>query len=133
MKSRIEESSNFDTIICNNPIELLKAIKLNMYHPTRAKYEFVSATKVMLRLLSLEQEDGESLLDYTKRFKQAKDILKSTIGDEFLDQFMERTTYISKTDTTKKQEMKKQASKIGRPMCTCKILIKTNMDPLCPT
>ena len=99
MKSRIEEMSTFDTTIRNDPFELLNAIKEKMYDPARAKYEFVSLTDTFNRTASETRQDfDEDLLDYTKRFKQAKDILKQTTGDETLHTFVEHTKeYVEET------------------------------------
>ena len=62
-----------------------------MYDPARAKYEFVALTESITRILNTKQEDEEGLVDYTKRFKQAKDILKATIGEDILHKFVENT------------------------------------------
>ena len=52
----------------------------------------------------------ENLVDYLKRFKQLRDILKSYLGDKILDIFIENSTeYRNETDTTKQQEMKDNA------------------------
>ena len=42
-------------------------------------------------MFTTEQDDGESLLDYTKRFKQSKDNFKNVIGEELLEKFVENT------------------------------------------
>ena len=43
MQHRIEEHPEFDSKIQNDPIELLKAIKIVMHNPIRAKYPYASA------------------------------------------------------------------------------------------
>jgi len=60
--------------------------------------------------MTLKQQENESLLDYSKRFKQSRDILKSHVGNDILDKFIENTKeYHDETDTTKKEEMKTTA------------------------
>ena len=82
--------SNFDSEIRDNPFKLLDAIKNKMYDPARAKYECASLTESIVRaLLNTKQEFDEDLIDYTKRFKQAKDIFQQTVGDEILHKFVE--------------------------------------------
>ena len=112
MQNRIEEMSNFDSEIRNDPIKLLEVIKEKMYDPARAKYEFVSLTEAFSRLIvETKQEKDESLIDYTKRFKQTKDILKQTVGDKVLQEFAERTQDYKDagTDATKQDAIKKKS------------------------
>ena len=67
-------------------------IKEKMYDPSRVKYEYASLTDSMIRVLvGTKQEFNEDLVDYTKRFKQAKDIFKQSVGDNILDNFIEHT------------------------------------------
>ena len=76
MQSRIEEIGDFETRIRNDPLVLLSEIKQKMYDPARAKYEYVSLTESLSRILNTTQLDDESLVNYTKRFKQAREILR---------------------------------------------------------
>jgi hypothetical protein len=57
----------------NNPIELLRVIKLLMHDPIRARYPYVSVRGALLRLLNCKQMDNESVNDYVKRFKSMRD------------------------------------------------------------
>ena len=91
MQNRIEESINFEAQIQDDPFVLLTAIKLKMYGQTRARYEYVQPTDILLQFLSLKQEHAESLVDYTRRFKQGKDNLEAIMGAQFLDGFIEKT------------------------------------------
>ena len=82
MQNRIEETPNFEADIRDDPLMLLREIKKKMYDPARAKYEFVTLTESLKRILSTTQENDEDLVQYTKRFKQARDIVKDSIGKE---------------------------------------------------
>ena len=66
MQNRIEEHPEYDTLIQDDPIELLNKIKVLMVHnPIRAKYPFRSLTKAMVRMLNIKQLKQEGLLlDY---------------------------------------------------------------------
>ena len=44
------------------------------------------------------QQDKEGLVEYMERFKQQKNILKSLIGENFWDSFVETTKEIKKID-----------------------------------
>ena len=72
MQHRIEEHPDFESKIQNDPIELLKAIKIVMHDPIRAKYPYASLTEALMRTLNIKQLEQESLIDYMKRFKQSR-------------------------------------------------------------
>jgi len=66
MQSRIEECTDFETVIRDNPRVLLNEIKKKMYDPARAKYEFATLTESLRRILETKQDDDEGLVEYTK-------------------------------------------------------------------
>ena len=55
IQARIRESSDYESTIRNNPIELMKAIKELMHSPVRAKYAFATLTDAFERLLNIKQ------------------------------------------------------------------------------
>jgi antitoxin (DNA-binding transcriptional repressor) of toxin-antitoxin stability system len=107
MHNRVEEHPEFETTICNDPIELLNKIKVLIHDPIRAKYPFASLTEAISRMLNLKQSENKGLLDYVKRFKESRDIMKSHVGTDILDKFVEnRLEYRDESSTTLKQTMK---------------------------
>ena len=78
MQQRIEEHPDFSTIQ-DNPIELLKVIKLAMHDPIRARYLMASMTNVLWRMINIKQFVNENLIEYAKRFKQTRDVMRSSI------------------------------------------------------
>jgi hypothetical protein len=54
MQNRIEEHPDYETTICDDPIELLSKIKVVMHDPIRAKYPFASLTKAMIRMMNIK-------------------------------------------------------------------------------
>ena len=66
MQNRIEEHPEYETIIRDNPIELLIKIKVLMHDPIRAKYPFASLTEAITRILNIRQMESEGLLEYVK-------------------------------------------------------------------
>jgi hypothetical protein len=62
-----------------------------MHDPVRAKYPFASLTEAISRMLNLKQSENEGLLDYVKRFKESRDIMKSHVEPDTLDKFVENT------------------------------------------
>ncbi|MGL5936769.1 MAG: hypothetical protein ACRCZI_14235, partial [Cetobacterium sp.] len=91
MQSRIEEHPDYAGKIRNDPIELLKAIKILMHDAVRAQYPIVSMCDALSRLFAFRQQDDENLLDYVKRFKQQRDIVKQQCGKNMFDDFMKNT------------------------------------------
>jgi hypothetical protein len=107
MQDRVEEHPEFEIIIRDDPIELLNKIKVLMHDRIRAKYPFTSLSEAISRMLNLKQSENEGLLDYVKRFKKSRDIMKSHVGTDILDKFVQNTLeYRDASNTTLKQTMK---------------------------
>ena len=71
---------------------------------------YASLTTTVSRLLNIKQQDRESLIEYTRRFKQARDVTLSHVGGEVLDTFVEHTEeYQQLTQEDEKLKMKAQA------------------------
>ena len=102
MQSRIEEHPDFESKIENNPIELLEAIKTLMHDPIRAQYPMASMSDALTRLINVKQMDNEPLLDYVKRFKQLRDVVKGYLGTRILDTFIEQTEEYRKLSEAEK-------------------------------
>ena len=110
MQQRIEEHPEHKTILKDDPIATLEAIKTLMHDPVRAQYPLISMSDALARLLNARQLDNESLLDYVKRFKQLHDVVKNQVGTKVLDQFVEnQEEYRSLSDPKDQEELKKAA------------------------
>src|SRR5210317_821031 len=110
IQNRIEESRDFEDEIRDDPLRLLEEIKMKMYDPARAKYEYVTLTQSLNRILNIKQEDDENLVEYTKRFKQARDIVHDTVGKDILHAFVEMTSeYQIETDEDERKKMKEES------------------------
>jgi hypothetical protein len=109
MRDRVEAHPDFETKIKDDPVELLKAIRVLTHDTVRAQYPYVSLVDSVARLMTIKQHD-DSLLDYAKRFKQTRDVMKTYIGASLLDAFVERTEeYKAEQDADVKKTMKKDA------------------------
>ena len=108
MQHRIKEHPDFESTIQNDPIELLKAIKIVMHDP-RGKYPYASLTEALMRTLNIKQLEHESLMDYMKRFKQSRDVLKSHIGGDILNKFIENLPEYRQGTMGEQLEMKTEA------------------------
>ena len=59
---------------------------------------------------NIKQFVNENLIEYAKRFKQTRDIIRSYIGTEFLEYFIvQLSEYKDKPDVTKQTKMKDEA------------------------
>ena len=109
MQHHIEEHPEFDSKIQNDPIELLKAIKIVMHNPIRAKYPYASLTEALMRTLNIKQLEQESHINYMKRFKQSRDVLKSHISGDILNKFVENLPEYRHSTMSGQQEIKSEA------------------------
>jgi hypothetical protein len=91
MQSRIEQHHNFETEIRDDPIMLLDVIRGLLYDTERGKYPYSQITDSFKNFLLTRQMENESLLEYSKRFKQNRDMLKQQVGTNILDEFIEST------------------------------------------
>ena len=110
IQNRIEAHTTYETLIRDDPIELLKAIKIMMHDPERAKYPYASLKEALTRMINIKQLEKESLLDYVKRFKQTRDIMESQLGNNILDKFIENMlAYHAETNMSKQATLKTKA------------------------
>lgn len=98
LQNRVRERKDFASNIKNNPIELLKAIVQHCISFQVNKYEMSIIMEAMKAVLNIRQRDEESLVDYTARFKSAKDVFSAQIGEPF-----ELKEYMSENQITDKK------------------------------
>ena len=91
IQQRVEEHPNFKGEIEDDPIKLLESIKSLTHEPVRAQYPLIAVTDSFIRWINGRQYDDEDLVDYVKRFKQQRDIVKSQLGKDFLHDFFKKT------------------------------------------
>ena len=84
MKNKIEARRDFESTIYDDLIELLKAIKEHATNYQENRYEMCIIADALRAMLNTKQKDGESLSDYTKRFKVARDVYESHVGGPFI-------------------------------------------------
>ena len=89
MQQKIQSRSNYETIE-NNPIELLRAIHEHSISYQENQHAMRIILDAMRGLVNIKQYEDESLIDYTARFKSARDVFKAQIGGTIsLTKFME--------------------------------------------
>ena len=108
MKTRIEEHPDYASKILDNPIELLEKIKTLTHDTVRAQYPIASITDHLARWLNVKQLEDENLMDYVKRSKYHRDIVKSQIGTAILHDYVKTTPeYVDEVDVDKQHELLK--------------------------
>ena len=83
MQAKIMERKDYDSSK-RDPIGLLKTIKELSLSYQDTKYDMKIITSAIKTFVNLKQKDDESLIDYTNRFKTARDVLKAQLGSELV-------------------------------------------------
>ena len=84
MQNKIVSRSSFESTIYNDPIELLMAIKEHALNYQELRYEMSIISDAFRATLNARQKESESLQDYTRRFKTAREILESHLGGQIV-------------------------------------------------
>ncbi len=80
LQSKIKGRRDYKGKIEECPIELLKAIKEHALNCSDNKYAPIVGIDVLKNLLSCKQMNGESLQDYTTRFRNNRDVYETQWG-----------------------------------------------------
>ena len=89
LQNKIMSRTDYHDVIYNDPIELLRAIKQHALDYQETRYEMSIIADAFRAFFNAKQKEKESLQDYTRRFKTAKEILESHIGGPIvLSKFM---------------------------------------------
>ena len=80
MQHKIESRQDYEDDIMNKPIKLLFAIKEHALNYQDKKYPMLIIMDAFCVFSTTRQKEGESLQDYTKRFKVSKGVLESHLG-----------------------------------------------------
>ena len=80
LQNKIEARSDYISIIKGNPINLLKAIKQQVLNYEESRYEMSIILEALKNMINVKQKEGETLQDYTKRFKTIAEVMESHIG-----------------------------------------------------
>ena len=77
LKALIEARTDYDSTICNDSVELLKAIKEYVLNYQESRCDMAITSDAFRAFFNCKQHKEESLQDYTKCFKVSKEILES--------------------------------------------------------
>jgi hypothetical protein len=84
MQNKIMARSNFENEIYNDPIKLLNAVKEHALNYQETRYEMSIISDSFRVLFNVQQKERESLQDYTRRYKTAREILESHLGGQIV-------------------------------------------------
>jgi hypothetical protein len=99
MQDKIALRSDYDNVVYNDPIALLRAIKEHSLNYQDTRYEMSIISDAFRSLFTSKQKDGESLQDYTRRFKTSTEILESHLGGPLiLEKYVRTMTGYDKTN-----------------------------------
>jgi hypothetical protein len=90
LRHRIRERPDYHTMIEDNPLVLLTTILTCLHEPTRQQHPLIMPLQHAKAYLQFRMIPDETLTDYTKRFKQAKDMTKDILGTRMLDHYVEQ-------------------------------------------
>jgi hypothetical protein len=105
MQNKVMAISNFEKKIYNDPIELLNSVKKHALNYQETRYEMSIISDSFRALFNVQQKENESLQDYTRRFKTAREILESHLGGPLiLTKFVKTMKDYDVLDTIKTEE-----------------------------
>ena len=111
IQNKISTREDFENMIYNNPIRLLKAIKEHSLNFQETRYEMSIILDTLRAFLNLKQKKNENLHEYTQRFKTTKGILESPLGRPFiLEKSTKQMDEYSEKDIEMKTKLNKEAS-----------------------
>ena len=84
MQHKVESRPQFVSTIKNDPVELIKAIKEYAMAYQDTKYPVLTILEAMQAYITIRQQDGESLVDYLKRYRVSRDVFFTHMGSELI-------------------------------------------------
>ena len=123
MQSKLEQRTDFHNKIYNNPINLLKGIKQHALDYQETKYAMEVIDNALVHFLLMKQRE-ELLYDYVRKFKTAKEVLESHVGDPIiLTKTSKSSEDYDETELSNYKDLKEQA---WEQVCAYKFLKNAN-------
>ena len=90
---KIKAKKDFENVIKDNPIKLLKALRLEVHNYQDTRYDMVIALSAIKDFINLKQHEDKSLVDYKERFVTARNLHKGKVNEDFgLTQLVKKDT-----------------------------------------
>ena len=131
MQSKLENRSEFESKIKGNPIKLLKAIKEHAMSFQETKWYILTIIDALKAFINMKQKEDESLIDYRKRFKTAKDVFMSHVGGPLMltKAVQARKEYVKLEDLLEQEKL--QQGDIEDGLKTNEKIINMVFDEFC--
>jgi hypothetical protein len=84
LQAKLKASEKYETEIKGDPIAMLKAIEEHTLSYQEHRYDAKIVIDTMRNLLNTKQRDDEDLVDFTRRFKAARDFFEAQIGTKLM-------------------------------------------------
>ena len=113
MRSKITSKTDYlEKKMDTDPIELLKAIRelATSHHDT--KFPVAVIADALAAFVNMKQQEGESLVEYMKRFKAVRDVLEAYLGEPIPMKAYSKTLDGYKEGVATPMEDKKKAVKV---------------------
>jgi hypothetical protein len=112
MQNKIASRSDYESVVYNDPISLLRAIKEHSLNYQETRYEMSIITDAFRSLFTNKQTEGESLQDYTRCLKRTStEILESHLGGSvILGKYVRTMENYDENDIEKSNKMIAKAS-----------------------
>ena len=113
LKTKLESRKDWDSSIKNNAINLLKALKEITYNYQDNKYPMESIYFAIRNVFTMKQDENESIIQFTKRFNNAKDIMETQHGKLRMEKYLATIDgYSTMTVDQKKDTANEQYNKL---------------------
>ena len=123
MQSKIKQRTDFDTKLYNNPIELIKVIKEHALNYQETKYSMEIINNTLIHFLLLRQKE-DPLHENVKKFKTAKEVAKSHLGEPIiLSKYLKTLKDYDKKDNKNVKELQEKS---WEKFCAYKFLKNAN-------
>ena len=123
MQSKIEQRTDFDTKLYNNPIELIKAIKEHTLNYQETKYSMEIIDDALIHFLLLKKKE-DPLHEYIKKFKTAKEVAELHLGGPIILSKYLKT--LKDYDEKDKKNIKELQEKSWEKFCAYEFLKNAN-------
>ena len=88
---------------------MLEAIREITYNYRDSKHPIASIFRSIKVFINIKQEEKESLADFTKRFRNSRDIMEAQAGKLQLKEYIKTLDKYDETDTNKCNEQLEEA------------------------
>ena len=89
LQQQIEQHSEFENCIRDDPVELINTINVLIQSPVIREYWFHPLKTALTNFMTIRQYNEENVITYQKRFNQLRDIAEAQVGKSSLYTFIQ--------------------------------------------